>query len=564
MPAVTITLDDTSPLIQYQGNWRAGNSIGKDPTYVMYYGKTFTLTTDNTAAAQFRWHGPGEVTLYGAKRNNHGDYRVTLDGKETTANGYSASALFQEQLFRDSVSGGDHVLVVKDAGTTARPYLDIDKIEITTEVGDKTLTVDSRDKAFVYKEKWTDQDIGRYTGVEGASVSIRFSGNAVDIYGLVASTVGAYTVKLDNGRAQSYTAYNANHRVPGSLLYMARGLSDGPHTITITNTPDRANSRLSIARATVYGENPAVGELIAAPTPTPHATETSDKNLPTLPAETPGTSGELPGTSGQPSDTPGPSEPLPTSTPVTGGSGNGGSGDSSGEPPSNANANLPGPTSEDSGPPTGVIVGGVFAVVLLALLGLFVFIFMRRRREMANQKRYAEMADPVMLGSSPPPPAGPTHLAPLDMRSVSGRSATSSVVMPVGSPTASEGFNTMMTGSTATAMAADMFGAQQRMHYGSQQARVDATVTALGVPPSDARSSVYDGCLTVESMPTTVETGATHMTTTTTGTYMSSRQEKQAIASGAASYIPVVRHEVDAGPADDVLPPTYDSVHRSR
>ncbi|EJD42557.1 hypothetical protein AURDEDRAFT_168368 [Auricularia subglabra TFB-10046 SS5] len=558
MSSVTITLDDTSPLIQYLGNWRAGNSAGKDPAISMYYGKTFTLTTDNTAAAQFRWHGPGQVTLYGAKRNNHDNYRVTLDGKATTGNGYSASALFQEPLFRGSVSGGDHLLVVKDEGTTTRPYLDIDKIDITTQVGGKTLTVDSRDKAFVYKEKWTDQDIGRYTGVEGASVSIRFSGNSVDIYGLVADTVGAYTVKLDNGAAQSYTAYNAHHRVPGSLLYMARGLADGPHTITITNTPDRKDSRLSIARATVYGDNPAVGDLIAPPAPTPNASGTSDKELPTtpaeIPAETPGTSGQLPGTS----DTSG---QLPAATPITG-SGNGGSVDSPAETPSNANANLPGPaSSEDSGPPTGVIVGGVFAVVLLALLGLFVLIFMRRRREMLRQKRYAEVADPAVLG---PPPRGPTHLAPLDMRSVSGRSASSSMVMPIGSPTASEGFNTMMTGSTASAAAADMFSAQQRTQYGGHQARINASVNALGAPPSEARSSVYDGCLTVESMPSTVPTQATHMTTTTTGTYMSSREEKRAIANGTASYVPVVRHEVDAGPADDVLPPTYDSVHRHR
>lgn len=65
-----------------------------------------------------------------------------------------------------------------------------------------------------------------------------------------------YWVTLDDGTPQAYSALNAVWTKPQTLLYMARGLSDGNHTMKVTNLGYPAQTALNLDYATVYGAQP--------------------------------------------------------------------------------------------------------------------------------------------------------------------------------------------------------------------------------------------------------------------------------------------------------------------
>lgn len=93
-------------------------------------GGTFTLTTTYGASATLTFNGTG-IWIYGAKRENHGPYNTTLDGKTYTDDGYYKGQLFQQTLFSAVELDGTkpHTVSITNSLTdTERPYLDIDSV----------------------------------------------------------------------------------------------------------------------------------------------------------------------------------------------------------------------------------------------------------------------------------------------------------------------------------------------------------------------------------------------------------------------------------------------------
>lgn len=100
------------------------------PSKVMYpcdrYSQSsFTLTSKNNANASFWFYGTG-VQVFGAKRNNHGPYQVTIDS--TTYAQVSGQAVdpgsFQTSLFSTvALTNGFHKVTIVNIGST---FLDID------------------------------------------------------------------------------------------------------------------------------------------------------------------------------------------------------------------------------------------------------------------------------------------------------------------------------------------------------------------------------------------------------------------------------------------------------
>ncbi|WWC91778.1 uncharacterized protein L201_006725 [Kwoniella dendrophila CBS 6074] len=81
-------LDDASDLIQYGGdNW--GVDHKDDLSTPKYYEATFHTTTVHLAWSRICWEG-GDINVYGAKRDNHGLYAVSIDnGNPEFQDGFS-------------------------------------------------------------------------------------------------------------------------------------------------------------------------------------------------------------------------------------------------------------------------------------------------------------------------------------------------------------------------------------------------------------------------------------------------------------------------------------------
>ena len=91
---------------------------------------SFTLTTKYGASASLTFNGTA-IWIYGAKRDNHGPYNITLDGKVFTDNGFYDGQIFNEVLFSAVELTGTKphtVSIINSLKDPKRPYLDIDSV----------------------------------------------------------------------------------------------------------------------------------------------------------------------------------------------------------------------------------------------------------------------------------------------------------------------------------------------------------------------------------------------------------------------------------------------------
>ncbi|KZW03529.1 hypothetical protein EXIGLDRAFT_664123 [Exidia glandulosa HHB12029] len=269
----TVTLDDVSPLIQYSGPWRAGTA-SDDPYFNSYSNNgTFTLTNRNGAAATIKWHGTG-IQVFGAKRDNHGDYSVSLNGnKPRFASGNSFFPEFSASLFHvQGLADGLHTLVIENAPQTNDPdqsYLDIDYItlETTQAPGDHSVTIEDFEPSVQYAPAVNDWNTHselastiqgssfHVTTKQNATATFYFSGSSVDLYGMICPSCGSYSVSVDGGAEDVFTSKNIAHTLGNQVLYVARGLSEGGvHNLRVTNLDD--GGALGIDHALVSGLSP--------------------------------------------------------------------------------------------------------------------------------------------------------------------------------------------------------------------------------------------------------------------------------------------------------------------
>ena len=90
-----------------------------------YSQRSFTVTDQPGETVSFSFNGTG-VEVFGAKRGNHGLYRVTVDGRlQPTGNGHANDpGEFQTPLFSlKDLNQGFHQLIMTNQESL---YLDID------------------------------------------------------------------------------------------------------------------------------------------------------------------------------------------------------------------------------------------------------------------------------------------------------------------------------------------------------------------------------------------------------------------------------------------------------
>ncbi|KLO14588.1 hypothetical protein SCHPADRAFT_303802 [Schizopora paradoxa] len=130
MPKVNTTIDVFSPLITYSpsNGWIPGN-LTADPKGRLYQDGTFITTTVNGSTASFSFDGTG-IWLFGAKRGNHGNYSVTLDGNTNTFSGTSDTDVLQTPLFGASnLSHGLHNIVLTNVPlSSSHDFTDLDYV----------------------------------------------------------------------------------------------------------------------------------------------------------------------------------------------------------------------------------------------------------------------------------------------------------------------------------------------------------------------------------------------------------------------------------------------------
>ncbi|KAF8989987.1 hypothetical protein BDQ17DRAFT_1314063 [Cyathus striatus] len=259
MPVYNLTIEDYSPVLQYSTQWRTGGSAGNgDVDLIRYSSSSFTVTNTQGTSMSFVYYGFG-IQIYGAKRFNHGDYRVDVDNGTT----YSCSSTggtglppsndtFQQSLFDYStpITESWHSITITNE---ENKYLDIDFITLQSTIGNEneeliTTNLDDGDPAFTYfpPSSWVTNPPNQsdYFGASGhmtsdvnAYMEFLFEvRDAVTLFGPVHPDGASYFAVLDGVAAQSYTT---NKTTPQSkvIMYQAFHLGPGQHNLTIGYVP---------------------------------------------------------------------------------------------------------------------------------------------------------------------------------------------------------------------------------------------------------------------------------------------------------------------------------------
>ncbi|KAF8329682.1 uncharacterized protein EI90DRAFT_3061549, partial [Cantharellus anzutake] len=240
------------------------------------------MTNVINATATFIFKGTG-IWVYGAKRQNHGNYFVNLDGAVSEYSGYSPIDTFQNVLFgRTDLAPELHSLSVTNGGSDH--YFDIDYIIWEAIIADysTSLLVDDSSRfdangsvlMFEYLPSQSLWDIGTFdngsyddtisstnTNYARTSIVVPSTADAVAVYGKVGPSHGSYACGINktivdpvlqtmNGNAGLFS----DDAIQQLLCYFL-GLGDhlSPTLLTIANNINSAS--LSIDYVEVWGSS---------------------------------------------------------------------------------------------------------------------------------------------------------------------------------------------------------------------------------------------------------------------------------------------------------------------
>ncbi|KAF5383351.1 hypothetical protein D9757_008376 [Collybiopsis confluens] len=106
MYPLNTTIDDSSPLITYEGTWNANSPT--DPGLHDFNGTA--------------------IYIYGGRRSNYGKFIISLDGEESSGSAFNPSVSGTSELLfhKEGMKQGWHTVVITNNGTGAQSGLDID------------------------------------------------------------------------------------------------------------------------------------------------------------------------------------------------------------------------------------------------------------------------------------------------------------------------------------------------------------------------------------------------------------------------------------------------------
>ncbi|KAF5361544.1 hypothetical protein D9757_012082 [Collybiopsis confluens] len=133
MYPLNTTIDDSSPLITYEGTWNANSPT--DPGLHEYYQSTSTDSWTPSSNASCSFNGTA-IYIYGGRRSNYGKFIISLDGEESSGSAFNPSVLGTSELLfhKEGMKQGWHTVVITNNGTGAQSGLDIDFITWTSDI----------------------------------------------------------------------------------------------------------------------------------------------------------------------------------------------------------------------------------------------------------------------------------------------------------------------------------------------------------------------------------------------------------------------------------------------
>ncbi|KAG6920264.1 hypothetical protein DXG01_005033 [Tephrocybe rancida] len=287
------------------------------------------------------WTG---ISISGGRRSNYGTFTISVDGQTiTTGNANSAQDSTNEVL--GSVSNlvyGPHTAILTNTGGAP---IDIDFVNVATQPSSSSstmtsVTIDDADPNIQYlptASAWSlTQNQGymnntlHFTNTAGASASISFTGDAVAVYGTMAPDHADVEITLD-GRSKTMTGGGGGFVSLLHSQYYANNLGTEPHVLTMASAGQGGGPFMDLDAITVFS-------------------------------------------SGAPPTTPGSPQP--------------GTGNGSAAGTSPASSTQPSGASTSKGQSFAPIIGGVVGgVVVLALLGLFLYLQRRKLNRPSVDKR---------------------------------------------------------------------------------------------------------------------------------------------------------------------------------
>lgn len=306
MTFLNFTIQDPSPLIQYSnGQWVEG-TIANDSSALNYSDGSFTVTSLEDATATLVFIG-NSITIYGAKRPNHGNYSVRLDNKPALIGDGNGDQIFQFPLWSaQNLTYEQHTAVLTNTPTSStRNYLDVDFMSIGREIGPPNytgpvfnVTIDDESPFFIYNGSWSPNFSStavnsslHATEETGASVSLNFQGSSIELYGLYANA--PFRVQVDDQLPRTLQGPNVDlneqQQHAQTLLYYMDGLDENKtHTVTLTNVFFNLGRPLYFDYAVVWSSQEFFNNT---PSPNPEFTVST----PTLTSEGPtSTSSSIP------------------------------------------------------------------------------------------------------------------------------------------------------------------------------------------------------------------------------------------------------------------------------
>ncbi|TYJ57085.1 hypothetical protein B9479_002186 [Cryptococcus floricola] len=391
---MNIHLDDVSPQIAYYAvagsasGWIVDHTSDTASMVSSYSKGTFHGTYGDGDYMEYKFNGSA-VAIYGAKRDNHGIYGVSVDGGDALmSDGYSKTTLFKQVLFsRNGLDDSEHTVTITNhpnestSAVAGNHWLDIDYIQTTSSTSGQVYTtiIDDANPVITYTHWNTYVDSNKniaffnltdhITSTDGAIMTVPFTGSSIQLVASLNSVHGNYSVSLDGAEAEVFNSnfFAAVYQVP---IYTASGLDEGDHTVTVTNLGTGTTAVLSFDYAMVNSTSTPASSTSAVVASTLASTAAGSDSSTSTPNLSNG-AGE-----------------------TTSGSGTGAGTASSSASSSSSSAVVAGASEDTSGGSktnVGAISGGVAGgVVALALLAVLAFWFFRRRRNSASSSQFSE------------------------------------------------------------------------------------------------------------------------------------------------------------------------------
>ncbi|ODO10223.1 hypothetical protein I350_02452 [Cryptococcus amylolentus CBS 6273] len=382
---MNIQLDDVSPQIAYYAaagsasGWIVDHTSDKASMVSSYSKGTFHGTYGDGDYMVYKFNGSA-VAIYGAKRENHGIYGVSVDGGDVLmSDGYSATTLFKQVLFsKTGLDDSEHTVTITNypnsstSAVAGNHWLDIDYIQTTSSTSGQVYTtiIDDANPVITYTSWNTYVDSNKNveffnltdhtTSTDRATMTVPFTGSSIQLVASLNDVHGNYSVSLDGAEAQVFNSnfFTPVYQVP---IYTASGLDEGDHTVTVTNLGSGTTAVLSFDYAMVNStSSPASSTSVVvastlASTAAGSDSTTSTSNLSNGAGETTASS----------------STSSSSSSAVVAG----------------ASEDTNGGTKTNVGAISGGVAGGVVTLALLAVLALW---FFRRRRNSASSSQFSE------------------------------------------------------------------------------------------------------------------------------------------------------------------------------